>query len=182
MIPDMIIKFLSDLSYHEEKFQKARLLYENTLKESDHKPDMEYEINEMLKNRNRQQKVIWFNLLYSQNMKTNIGQVFLNLVKKHFPKHHKVHQIFNTITLKVSYYCMKNISSIIKQHTSEPATNCPCNCRNRDSCPLDETFLKQCLVYKARVNTGNHYKYIMVLTTGISGISIIQSHTIQSDR
>ena len=28
---------------------------------------------------------MWFNLLYSMNVKTNIGKVFLNLLRKHSP-------------------------------------------------------------------------------------------------
>ena len=59
---------------------------------------------------------MWFNPPFSQNVKTNIGKTFLKLVKQHFPKHHKLNKIFNKNTLKLSYYCMKNISSIIKQH------------------------------------------------------------------
>lgn len=38
----MIIKCLSNLSYNGEEFQKVRSLYENTLKGSGFKSDMEY--------------------------------------------------------------------------------------------------------------------------------------------
>ena len=120
-----------------------------------------YEKTEKLSNRNRHCKIIWINPPYSQNIKTNIGKVFLNLVKKNFTKHFKLHQIVNTNILKVSYCCMKNITSMIKQHKStvlfEPATaNCSCNCRNSYSYPLDkkcQQCLKRCLVYKADLHT-----------------------------
>lgn len=38
----MIIKCLSNLSYNGEELQKVRPLYENTLKRSGFKSDMEY--------------------------------------------------------------------------------------------------------------------------------------------
>ena len=65
-------------------------------------------------NRNRARNIIWFNPLYSQNVKTNIGKTFLNLVKKHFPRDHKLYKIFNRNTLKLSYSCMSSMSRLIK--------------------------------------------------------------------
>ena len=58
-------------------------------------------------------KIILYNAPYSANVKTNIGKIFLNLIKKHFPKTNKLHKIFNRNTVKISYSCMSNISSII---------------------------------------------------------------------
>ena len=34
----------------------------------------------------RKRKVVWFNPLFSLNVKTNVGKIFLRLVKKHFAK------------------------------------------------------------------------------------------------
>ena len=61
-------------------------------------------------------------------------------------------KIFNPNTLKLSYYCMKNLSNIIKQYNATvlATSTTPkslCNCRNKDTCPLDECFLKQCFIY-----------------------------------
>ena len=58
---------------------------------------------------------------------------------------------------------MKNMSTIIKQHNStvlsKPTTpNRLCNCRNKDNCPLDGKCLKQCLVYRAEVQSQNTVK------------------------
>ena len=96
-------------------------------------------------------------------MKTNIEKIFLKLVRKHFPRHHKLPKIFNANTLKLSYCCMKNISNIIKQHNATvlATSTTPkrlCNCRNKDTCPLDGCCLKQCFIYKAEVHVDNDYK------------------------
>ena len=34
----------------------------------------------------RKRKVVWFNPLFSLNVKTNVGKIFLRLVKRHFAK------------------------------------------------------------------------------------------------
>ena len=64
----------------------------------------------------RKRKIIWFNPPYSKNVKTNVGKIFLKLLREHFPPNHKLHKIFNTNNVKISYSCMKNISSIISAH------------------------------------------------------------------
>ena len=115
--------------------------------------EMKYETSENTNNRSRQGKKLWFNPPFSQSMKTNIGKVFLKFVRKHFPRHHKLHKIFNINTLKSSYCCMKNISNIIKQHnatvlSTSTTPKCLCNCRNKEACPLDGSCLKQCFIYK----------------------------------
>ena len=64
----------------------------------------------------RKRKVIWFNPPYSMNVETNIGKTFLKLVKKHFPCNNNFHKKFNKNAIKISYSCMRNISSIIASH------------------------------------------------------------------
>ena len=119
-LPNMVNKRLSDFSYNEEEFNKAKPLYENALKDSRFNTSIKYAKDEVKSNRNINRKIIWFNLPFSQNVKTNIGKTFIKLVKKHFPKHHKVSTIFNTNTLKLSYSCLKNMSSITPKY-------CPIN-------------------------------------------------------
>ena len=55
--------------------------------------------NDQDKKKKRKRKVIWFNPPYSSTVKTNIGKLFLKVVKQHFPKGHKLHKIFNKNTL-----------------------------------------------------------------------------------
>ena len=67
----------------------------------------------------RNRKFIWFNPPYSINVKTNIDEVFLKLVRKHFPRSHKLSKIFNLDTIKISYSSMSNVKNLIKQHNSK---------------------------------------------------------------
>ena len=141
-LPKMINKRLSDLSCNKEEFDKAKPLYEKSLHESGYKTSMSYAQTEVKKSRNRSRNIIWFNPPFSQNVKTNIGKLFLKLVKKHFPKHHRLHKIFNPNTVKLSCSCMSNMSNFIKQHNSNILSSPTkteersCNCRNKDNCPL----------------------------------------------
>ena len=91
-------------------------MYETALNESGYKTTMTYTKTTNVNNRNRARNIIWFNPPYSQNVKSNIGKRLLKLVKKHFPRDHKLYKIFNRNTLKLSYSCMSSMSSVIKQH------------------------------------------------------------------
>ena len=115
-LPSMINKRLSDLSCHEEEYEKAKPLYETALNESGYKTTLTYTKTANVKNRNRARNIIWFNPPSRQNVKSNIGKTFLKLVKKHFPIGHKLYKIFNRNTLKLSYSYMSSMSSVFKQH------------------------------------------------------------------
>ena len=113
---------------------------------------------------NGNRKFIWFNPPYSLNVKTNIDKVFLKLVRKYFPRSHKLSKIFNLNTIKISYSSMPNVKNLIKQHNSKilnkdrDKIQRPCNCRIKESCPLNGKCLHQCMVYKAEVSTNTTYK------------------------
>ena len=77
---------------------------------------MSFPQTEAKTNKNRSQNIIWFNPPLSQNVKTNIGTIILKSIKKRFPNHYRLHKIFNLNTIKLSYSCMSNMSSFIKQH------------------------------------------------------------------
>ena len=51
----------------------------------------------------RRKNIVWFNPPHSENVETNIGHEFLNLITKHFPKHHWLHKICNKNNGKISY-------------------------------------------------------------------------------
>ena len=160
-------KRLSDLSCNKEEFDKAEPLHQKSLHESGYKTSMSYAQTEVKNSRNRSRNIIWFNPPFTQNVKTNIGKMFLKLVKKHFPKHHRLHKIFNPNTVKLSYSCMSNMSNFIKQRNSNILSSPTkteersCNCRNKDNCPLDGSCLKTCIVYRADVikHNGTHIYY-----------------------
>ena len=107
--------------------------------------------------------MLWFNTPFSQNVKTNIVKNFFKLVKQHFPKHHKLDKIFNKNNFRLSYCCMRNRSSIMKQHkvkilSAESNKKRSCNCRNKECFPLKGYCLRECIVYEAKVSTENKFK------------------------
>ena len=113
-LPKMINRRLSESSCNKDEFDKAKVLYEKSLQESGYKTSMSYAQTEVKTNKNRSRNMFWFNPPFSENVKTNIGKIFLKLIKTHFPNHHRLHKIFNLNTTKLSYSCMSNMSSFIK--------------------------------------------------------------------
>ena len=145
-LPKSIAKRISETSSSEEAFNKSIKIYSKALKESGLTDKLKYLPNEVqqLENnegRKRKRKIIWFNSPYSKSAKTNAGKVFLKLLKKHFPASHILHKIFNKSTVKISYSCMKNINFVISSHSKNilnPRTaSFGCNCRKKESCPLN---------------------------------------------
>ena len=106
-LPLSIESRLSLLSSSEEISNDSVTAYQDTLDKSGYKHKLKYQANINTANNKKQRKrnVIWFNPLYSKNVKTKIGKIFLNLIKKHFPSHHKFHKLFNKNTVKISYIC-----------------------------------------------------------------------------
>ena len=82
----MINKRIYNLSCNKEEFNKAKPVYKNAVKESGYTTYLEHTTPYENTNRNRNQKILWFNPLFSQSIKTNIGKIFIKLIKKHFPK------------------------------------------------------------------------------------------------
>ena len=136
------------------------LTYENTLENSEyHSIKQNYTQTRTNKSKhNRNRNIIWFNPSYSQNLITNVAKRLLNLLDHHFPKFNKLHKIFNRNTVKVSYSCTENISSITSSHNKKliknnaPNTK-PCNCRNKSACPLNGQCQSQDIIYKCTVST-----------------------------
>ena len=159
---------LSLLSINEDEFDKAKPLYENALKSSGFNKCLKFENTQTTRLRNRSRKVIWFNPPYNAEVKTNIGKIFLKLVKKNFHKRHRYRNIFN----KLSYSCTPNVKNLIRQHNSsimksETNTNKrDCNCRNKNSYPLDGKCLVECIVYEATVSTKNQTNSYFGLAEG----------------
>ena len=74
--------------------------YNKALEKSGFSEKIKYYNNGPVK-RVRTRKVIWFNPRYSSYVKTNVGKVFMKLIVKHFPKHHRCYKIFNKNMIKV---------------------------------------------------------------------------------
>ena len=97
-LPKSIAKHISETSSNEEIFNKSTKIYSKALKESGFTDEPKYlpnEVQELANNnrRIRKRKIIWFNPPYSKSVKTNVGKVFLKLLKKHFSTSHVLHKI-----------------------------------------------------------------------------------------
>ena len=156
-IPKMIGRRISDLSHDEEEFDRAKHIYEEALASSGHPSNLEYQPPVQGRKRNRHRAVTWFNPPFCSSVKTSIGKKFLQLVKRHFPENHRYASIINRNTVKISYSCLPNMGSIIKQQNErllrEPDNTNPrsCNCRNREQCPLNGACLTAGVTYAATV-------------------------------
>ena len=72
--------------------------------------------------------------------------------------------------MRVSYCCMKNIGSLIKEHNAKilntnKIDEKPCNCKKRN-CPLQDTGVScriRNVIYKAEIETQNSKKYYIGL-------------------
>ena len=160
-IPISINKRLNQNSSSEKIFNESKKEYEDALKQSGYKDfELKYNPEKQTPKQNRKRKIIWFNPPFNKNVSTNIGKQFLNLIKKHFPSENKLHKIFNRNTLKLSYSCTKNIGSIIKNHnkkiiSSKTSENLECNCREKQSCPLNGKCREKNVIYKCVASVQN---------------------------
>ena len=153
----MINKRLSELSCNKYEFDKAKVLKEKLLQESGYETSISYAQTEVKTSKNRSRNIIWFNTPFSQNAKINIGQMFLKLIKEDFQNHHCLHKILNLSTIKLSYSCMSNMSSFIKQHSRNILSSPPnseersCNFRKKKQLSTCWQLLENVLCYRADV-------------------------------
>ena len=131
-LPKSIEKRLSSLSSSKEIFEETAPYFEQHLSNSQTSQTSKEKLNyrdptpqNLITKRKRQRNILWFNPPYSKTVRTKIGKFFLQLIKKHFPKEHKFHKIFNRNTLKLSYSCMPNIKTKINAHNREILRNTP---------------------------------------------------------
>jgi hypothetical protein len=175
-LPSAINKRLSEISSCEEVFNNAKPLYQEALKKSGYNHELKYEEQEEGNRRNRARKIIWYNPPYSNNVQTSIGHAFLKIIKEQFPREHKLHKIFNTNTVKLSYCCMPNMKNIIDGHNKKTIDKkrCTrstdgnkkklCNCRNQDNCPMKGQCLRESIIYQATVTTSESKETYIGLT------------------
>ena len=107
------------IAIKENEFIKSNHLYNSALKNSGFNYSKKFEAPVENTRPNSNRKILWFNPLYSLNVKTNSGKVFLKLVRKHFPRSHKFKKIFNFNTVKTGYSSMPIVKNLIKQHNSK---------------------------------------------------------------
>jgi len=66
---------------------------------------------------------------------------------------------------------MKNVRSMINEHNKkllhqQENVNDPCNCRNKNLCPLNGDCRSKSLIYQATVSSNNHTETYVGLTKG----------------
>ena len=81
-----------------------------------------------------------------------------------------MHKIFNRNTVKISYSCLRNSSSIISSHNcnilSPKQQSFGCNCRVKNECPLNGECQTPSVIYRADVvkNSNDKEKIYFGLT------------------
>ena len=159
-LPASINKRLSSISSSKVEFDNAAPLYQEALTKSGYKHKLEFDpcaSNANTRSRNRKRNITWFNPPFSHNVKTNVGEKFLKLVDRCFPKNHPLRPICNRNTLKLSYRCTPNMGSIISAKNKKLLQPPPkqnektCNCKGDKICPVDRKCLSESVVYRATV-------------------------------
>ena len=161
-IPIMIEKRLSMLSSNDRIFDAHKPMYEKALRDQGYKVDLKYQKPEKRKKKNRPRKVIFFNPPFSKSVRTNVANLFLNLLDKHFPRGHTLNKIFNRNTVKVSPCTLPNMKEKIGKHNSKVLNadfvtleEKSCNCRNKQECPLAGECNIRSVIYQAEVTAEN---------------------------
>ena len=164
-IPKSVNKRLSAISSNKQVFDLASPPYQEALQKSgyDFKLNFEPPIP-CQKSKNRKRNITYFNPPFSKNVQTRIGDQFLNLIDKHFPRGHPLQKIINRNTIKLSYRCMPNFKRKVAAHNSRvnniratPQPPSGCNCTGvMGPCPLEGNCLVNSVVYEAEVTSTNH--------------------------
>ena len=167
-LPAAISRRLSSVSSSVQKFNEEVPHYQHALNQAGYSENLRYveeseprNIDERVPKKQRKRNVLWFNPPWAGNLKTNVGRLFLNLVKKHFPPSSPLHKLFNTKNMKIGYSCFPNFQSIINSHNKKVTNNARdlplprlCNCGVRgDECPLQGQCLRSEIVYKGIVSS-----------------------------
>ena len=108
---------LENSTYHPYQKKKNHIKYINiesfykSVNKSGYKHKLEYKANTdpVSNKKQRQRNIIWINPPSNKNVKTNIGKVLLNLIKKHILPHQEFHKLSKKNAVKISYSCTRNI-------------------------------------------------------------------------
>ena len=142
-------------------FKESIPIYKEALKKSGFHEKLEHRKGSNEKKKRWKQKIInsWFNPPYSNNVKSSVGKQFLRLVRRHFPKGHKLNKI---------YSCTRSMSSILIGHNkkilAKNEKQYERNCRNKDKCPLENKYLTPQVIYEADViilNTSTKFDIVL---------------------
>ena len=159
----MFLIFFKSKTLVSTIFDNTKDIYNTALKNSGFQNKLEFsQDKKKTKNRNRKRKVTWYNPPFCKTINLNLGEIFINLIDKHFNSDNPLHKIFNRNTIKISYSCTNNMNKIINTHNKKILNNtCPvnanspknkmCNCRKKTDCPLEKQCQKENIIYKAEI-------------------------------
>ena len=159
-IPKGINKRLSNLSSNEEMFLGVATDYQEALKKSGYEFNLHFKPEKVTikaRKRPRYPNRLFWNPPYSMNVKSKIGATFFKLLDIHFPKESPLSKIVNRNTVKMAYRTTPNFKKIIASHNAKilkkETTDPPCNCRQKDTCPLNGQCRVNNLIYQATITT-----------------------------
>ena len=162
-LPESIFRRINKLSFDKSVFDNSKDLYKNALYNSGFKDKIKFDPDfnkNISRSKSRKRKIMWFNPPYSSNVSTSIGNSFLTILDRHFPKSHKLCKIFNRKNVKISYSSMPKFASIINSYNKKIINNnilkpsAPtCNCRWKTYCSLNGDWLQSSLVYIRKLDT-----------------------------
>ena len=141
----MIETRVSNISCNSKEFEKAKPAFQDAMRKCGHTTNLSYKPTQQQCNPKKgRSRNVWFNLPFSQHVRTNIGKEFLILIDKHFGNpSHKLGKICNRSNLKISYSCMPNMKSIILNHNKRileknvATEKKQCNCRDMSNWPMN---------------------------------------------
>ena len=187
-IPQAINDRLSKISSNEHLFNQSAPTFQTALQKSGYNHTLKFNAHPQTSTRNnrRQRKITWYNPPYCQNVRTNIGRKFLQILDQCFPPTHPLRKIFNRSTVKLSYSCSPSINQIIhaqnhkilEGNTNQPRNQRTCNCISPSNCPLSGQCLTKDIVYQATVTRlDNHTKETYVGITANEFKTRYNNHT-----
>ena len=111
-ISSNVNKRLSTVSSNEEIFKQASIPYQQAFQKSGCNYELKYTPRNKHRekpNQKRSRNITYFNPPFSKNVQRNIGQKFLQLIKKCFPSNHPLKKLVNRNNVKISYKTMPNL-------------------------------------------------------------------------
>ena len=158
------------LRYIKASFDQATLPYQKALDESGCHCTVHYEPAKTSKRKtdNATTSSGTTLLLVKTPLPTSNTDSSVAPIDKHFPKDHNLRKIFNRNNIKVSQGCMNNTKQIINNHNKRMLTasiqtddssaaantinnNKTCNCRQKNTYPLDGNCLQSSIHYQTIV-------------------------------
>ena len=110
----------------------------------------------------KKKKILWYNPPFSSSLKTKFGQLFLQLLDKHFPITHPLHAVMNRKKCKISFRTCPSMKNIIDNHNKKimkklttTKDTLPCNCRK--DCPIQNGKCRtESVIYCAEVKDASY--------------------------